>query len=118
MDACKHLASESMTTEQKSAALRYLMFISRKRCRRIRSRGCADGRKQRLYMIKEETSSPTIATESLVLSCAIDVREKRNVTTVDIPVAFMQVDMEGEVDTKLEGTMADMLAKLNPKLYS
>ena len=30
----------------------------------------------------------------------------------------MQADMEGEVDMKLEGTMADMFAKLNPELYS
>ena len=30
----------------------------------------------------------------------------------------MQADMEGEADMKLEGTMADMFAKLDPKLYS
>ena len=105
-----------MTREQKSAALRYLMFISKKRCGRIKARGCADGRKQRSYMTKEETSSPTVATESLMLSCAIDAREKRDFATVDIPVAFMQADMEGEVNMKLEGTMADMFAKLNPEL--
>ena len=38
--------------------------------------------------------------------------------TVDILVAFMQADMEDEVDMKLEGTMADMFAKLDPKLYN
>ena len=94
------------------------MFILKKQCGRIKARGCADGRKQRSYMTKEETSSPTVATESLMLSCAIDARENRDVATVDIPVAFMQADMEGEVDIKSEGKMADMFAKLNPELYS
>ena len=69
MDAFKPLALESMTREQKSASLRYLMFISRKRCR-----GCADGRKQQSYMTKKETSYPTVATESLMISCDIDTR--------------------------------------------
>ena len=93
MDACKPMNPESMTREQKSAALRYLMYISKKRCGRIEARGCADGRKQRSYMTKEETSSPTVATESLMLSCAIDAREQRDVATVDIPVAFIQADI-------------------------
>jgi hypothetical protein len=118
MDACKPLNPELVTKEQKSAALRYLMYLTKKRCGRIKARGCADGRKQRSYMTKEETSSPTVATESLMLSCAIDARENRDVATVDIPVAFMQADMEGIVDMKLEGPMADMFAKLDPKLYS
>ena len=38
--------------------------------------------------------------------------------TVDIDRALMQVEMEDEtVHIKLEGEMADLLTKLNPKLY-
>mmetsp|Transcript_7190 Transcript_7190/g.15685 ORF Transcript_7190/g.15685 Transcript_7190/m.15685 type:complete len:221 (-) Transcript_7190:165-827(-) len=44
----------------KSAALRYLMFLKRKRDGTIKGRGCADGRPQRAYINKEESSSPTI----------------------------------------------------------
>ena len=38
-----------LTTAQKKAALKYLMFLKQKRCGKIKGRGCADGRKQRLY---------------------------------------------------------------------
>ena len=45
MDACKPLNPELMTREQKSAALKYLMYTSKKRCGRIKARGCTDVRK-------------------------------------------------------------------------
>jgi hypothetical protein len=93
------------------------MFLKEKRCGLIKGRGCADGRKQRDYLTKEETSSPTVAIESVMLSCTIDAKEKRDVATVDIPGAFMQTDMEGTVHMVLEGTMAELLVKLHPKLY-
>ena len=38
-----------MDRHEKRAALRYLMFLKQKRCGKIKARGCADGRKQRLY---------------------------------------------------------------------
>eukprot|EP00957_Ditylum_brightwellii_P102200 7790610-Ditylum_brightwellii.AAC.1 len=52
---------EQMSREEKKAALQYLMFLKQKRCGTIKGRGCADGRKQRAYKKKEETSAPTVA---------------------------------------------------------
>ena len=44
--------------------------------------------------------------------------EHSKVATVDIPGAFMQADTEGEtVHIKLECKTADLLTKLDPKLY-
>jgi hypothetical protein len=79
-----------MSHEEKRAALEYLMFLKKKRNGSIKGRGCADGRKQRLYTTKEEASSPTVAIEAVMLSCVIDAMEKRDVATVDIPGAFMR----------------------------
>ena len=108
-----------MTRAQKQAALNYLMFLKKKRSGQIKGRGCADGRKQRAYITKEESSSPTVATEALFLTCVIDAMEKRDVVTVDVPAAFMQADMEGpDVHMKLEGNMVRILEKIDPKLYS
>jgi hypothetical protein len=106
-----------LSCKERRDSLRYLMFLKEKRCGLIKGRGCADGRKQRDYLTKEETSSPTVAIESVLLLCTIDVKERRNVATVDIPAAFMQTDMEDTVHTVLEGTMAELLVKLDPKLY-
>ena len=38
--------SGDLTTAQKKAALKYLMFLKQKQCGKIKGRGCADGRKQ------------------------------------------------------------------------
>jgi hypothetical protein len=93
------------------------MFLKEKRSGRIKGRGCADGRKQRLHKTKEETSAPTVATELLFLSCAIDAKERRTIVTSDIPGAFMQTDVDEVMHVRLEGPLASLLAKVNPNLY-
>ena len=107
-----------MTEEKIHATLQYLIFLKNKRCGRIKGRGCAVGRKQRLAMNKDKVSAPKIVTDVLMLTCIIDTMEYHNVATVDVPCAFIQVDLEGkEVNRKLEGKMVNLLAKLDPKLY-
>ena len=109
--------ADELSHEQKKASLQYLMFLKQKRCGKIKGRGCADGRKQRATTKKEDASSPTVSIESVMLSCTIDAMEGRDVATVDIPGAFMQADVEDTVHMKLEGTMAELLVRLDPKLY-
>jgi len=41
--------------------------------------------------------------KSLMLSCTIDAEEQIDVATADIPGAFMQADMIGNLHVKLEG---------------
>jgi hypothetical protein len=93
------------------------MFLKRKRNGTIKSRGCADGRKQREYTKKEEASSPTVAIELVMISCTIDAKEERDVETVDIPGAYMQANMDDTVHMKLEGKMAELMVRTDPKLY-
>ena len=109
--------ASKLSPVQKKNALGYRMFLKQKRTGQIKGRGCADGRKQRLYTPKNEASSPTVATESVLLSCAIDAKERRDVATVDIPGAFMQGDQDETVHMCLEGTLAELLTKCDPKLY-
>ena len=111
MDGCK---AGDLTKEQKKAALKYLMFLKQKRCGKIKGRGCADGRKQRLYKTKEESSSPTVSIEALFLTCMIDAVERRCVVTCDIPGAFMHSDIDELIHIKLEGELADLLIRLDP----
>ena len=77
---------------QNKNALGYLMFLKQKRTGQIKGWGCVDGHKQRLHTPKDDASSPTVATESVLLSCVIDAKERRDVATVDIPGACMQGD--------------------------
>ena len=58
-----------------------------------------------------------MAVESLFLSCTIDAKERRTVVTTDIPGAFLQTDMDELIHVRLEGPLATLLAKVDPKLY-
>jgi len=70
---------------------------------------------QRLYTYKEDTSSQTVSVEAMLLSCAIDAKEKRYVVVSDIPVIFLHSDMNKYVHMLLERTIAEMIAKLDAK---
>ena len=52
-----------------------------------------------------------------MLSCAIDVKEGRYVIVTDIPGAFLHADMEDQVHMLLEGTIAELIVKLDPSMY-
>jgi hypothetical protein len=110
---------DSMTNEEKRGALPYLMFLEQKRNGTIKGRGCADGRRQRVFTTKEEASSPTVATKSVFLSCTVDAIERRDVGIIDIPNAFLQGKMNEDdvVYMRLDGTLADLLVKLDPACY-
>jgi len=58
----------------------------------------AGGNKQRDYISKEDASSPTIATESVLLSCIVDAEEGRDVAVVDILNVFIQMRIKEEKD--------------------
>jgi hypothetical protein len=107
-----------LTAAERKGALGYLMFLKEKRCGTIKGRGCADGRPHCDYMTKQKTSSPTVATEALMLTCVIDAIEERDVATCDTPGAFMQSDMKGKVAMKLEGIMAEVILQIDPKKYT
>ena len=111
---------EDVTKEMRDKALPYLMFLKQKRCGKIKGRGCADGRRQRDFISKEDAASPTVSLHALMILCMIDALEGRHVATVDIPGAFLQTDMpEGEdVYIRLDGTMAELLCRLDPNTYA
>jgi hypothetical protein len=64
----------------------------------IKGRTVAGGNKERDYFSKEYASPPTVATESVLLSCIKDAEEHRDVAVVDIPNVFVQTRMENEKD--------------------
>ena len=51
------------------------MFLKKKRNGAIKGRGCADGRPQRIYKTKVETSSPIASIEEIFITSAMDALE-------------------------------------------
>ena len=113
----KPVKKNMLTDQERKRALNYLMFLKEKRDGTIKGRGCADGRSQRIYKSKAETSSPTCKTESIFITAVIDAMEGRDVATVDIPGAFMQADIDETVIVRFTDEMAILLAQIDPELY-
>ena len=111
---------KELTELQKQTILESHMFLKEKRDKTIKGRTVAGGNKQRDYISKEDASSPTVATESVLLSCIIDAQEGRDVAVIDIPNAFIQTRVEDEKDMvtiKLRGVLVDILVDIAPDVY-
>ena len=65
-----------LSWEQIKQALNYLMFLKRKRCGKVKGRGCADGRKQRGFIPKEDAASPTVSTEAVFITAVVGAGER------------------------------------------
>jgi hypothetical protein len=114
----KLVHSRELTPEERREALAYLMFLKRKRCGKVKGRGCADGRKQCRYTNRADAASPTVATEAVFLMAVIDALENRDVAVVNIPGAFMQVNLDDEtIHVCLTGKMVELLLEIDHKMY-
>ena len=111
----------TMTQAEKAKALESLIFLVEKKDGRIKARHCANGSKQRQWIKPEDAASPTVMTDSILLTAGIEAKERRDVATWDIPNAFIQtaveeLDEDGDrIVMKIRGAMVDMLLELDPK---
>ena len=116
-DVMKPVHKHRLTPEQRKEALAYLMFLKRKRCGKIKGRGCADGRKQRAYITKEDSTAPTASMEAVFLTAVIDAMEGRNVVVLDVPGAFMQAKIDELVHVRFTGAMVTLLLEIDHEMY-
>ena len=110
---------QTMSKSERDKALESLIFLVEKKDGRIKARHCANGSKQRQWMRPDEAASPTVMTESVLLTAAIEAKEKRDVATWDIPNAFIQtavdeLDKDGDrIIMKIRGPMVNMLLDID-----
>jgi len=106
----------SPTDEHIKKAFRMHCLITEKHDGRIKARAVADGRTQTRYL-EEETYSPTVCLESIMLSSLIDAVEKRHVRVIDIKGAFLKTRVPNDMElfVKMEGELARMMNRLQPE---
>ncbi len=74
-----------MSEKQKATVLESHIFLTQKRTGENKGRTVAGGNKQRDYIEKEDASSPTVATESVLrLTAIIDAMERRDTAIIII----------------------------------
>ena len=65
----------------------------------------------------EDASSPTVTTDSVLLTCIVDTEEHWDVATVDIQNSFIQtyIEDEKEITTiNIRGVLVDILLDISP----
>jgi hypothetical protein len=112
MDASK------LNYQEKNKALESLIFLKEKKDGTIKGRACADGRKQRVDAKKGDATSPTVSIEAVLITAVIDAKEERDVAVIDIPLAFVQTEMDDEVLMIMRGRLAEIMAAVAPEIYN
>ena len=104
-----------LSHDEKKKVSNALFFLTEKGNGDIKGRKVADGSKQRTFegYNKADGTSPTVSTDGLLITCAIDAHEGLDVCTMDIPGAFLQADNDEFVLMLLKGTLAEMMVKID-----
>jgi hypothetical protein len=86
------------------------MTLKEKKTGEIKARGVAGDHKDRGKIPPGDATSPTVITESLYMTCAIDAYERRFVGLIDVPSAYLHVETNGRVNSHvvLEGVLVDL----------
>ena len=106
---------DTLSHTQKMQALELLTMVKKKRCGRVKGRVCANEKKQRKYIAKEDVTSPTVQLNSILLSLCIDAMEGRDVATADVAGAYLKTEMTDYVLVKVLGESAQIMCEVNPQ---
>jgi hypothetical protein len=112
-----------MSKQEKEKTVEAIMFLSEKRTGAVKGRMVYNGKPTRKWLSREESASPTVALESIMLTAMIDAQEGRDVMSADVPNAFVQATMpevkdgDARVIMKITGVLADLLVELSPEIY-
>ena len=78
---------------------------------------CRIQTKSKRRIKKSDVTSPTAATESVLVTAEIDATEGRDVSVIDAPGAFLTSDMDEEVIVVLENEMAGAILEIDRDVY-
>jgi hypothetical protein len=114
---------KTLSTTERTRALESIIFLVEKRDGKVKARHCANGSTQRNYIQREDVSSPTLCTDSVLITAVIEAEENRDIATCDIPNVFIQTDIqatdaEGNRSImKIRGKLVDILCEMD-NLYT
>ena len=113
---------KDLNGNERKRAQRALAYLTEKRDGRIKGQTVYNGKPTRVWMEKEDSTSPTASLESLFLLAGIDAHEIRDVMVNDVPNAFIQAPLilnkeDDHVIMKITGVLVNMLVERNPARY-
>ena len=119
-----------MTSSEKQRAQRAILLLTEKRDETIKGRMVFNGKGTRDWLTKEETSSPAVSTEAVMMTATIDAKEQRDIMSIDLPNAYIQAEVPDDakpkdpetgepeqIIMKIVGRLVDYLVKVAPEIY-
>ena len=103
----------SLTNSQKKGALSVINLIQKKRDDELKGRTVANGKKHRHLYSKEQSTSPTISHDAMMISLIIDAIEGRDVAISDIVGAYLFAEMDEYILLRMTGESVDILCNVN-----
>jgi hypothetical protein len=111
--------ANSLTPAKQKMVLELLMNIVDKRNGQVRIHAIADGSKEwhQLRYKKEDGTSSTIATDSIMITATIDAHERQDIATVNIPGAFLHAYNDKDTFMLLRRRLTKLMVQVDPTLY-
>jgi hypothetical protein len=111
--------TNSLTPTKQKTVLELLMNIVKKHDGQVRTSAVADSSKDRRQprYKKEDGASPTIATDSIMITATINARKRRDIATVNIPGTFLHTYNDKDTFMLLCGHLAKLMVQVDPALY-
>ena len=117
------IAVAELTRRERLRAHEGLMLLTQKQTVEWKGRLVYNGKNTREWISREDKSSPTVLTESLMLTCTVDAAEGQDVMSLDIPNAYIQalVPAQGvgnRIVMKARGKLVEWLLEIDPTAYA
>jgi len=112
--------ADAVSDDERKRAMQSLLFLIEKRDGTRKARHCANGSVQQNWISSEDTASPTVHVQLVLLTGAIDAEERRDVAVSDVPNAFIQTECQERDDDgnrmimKIRGVLVDILCGMDP----
>ena len=97
------LNGKKLSQTKKSEAISSLMFLMENWDGTINAHACADGKKQQ--------------DESIFITAAIEAKEERDMSVMDLPGAVLCAANEDDVIMTITGKLAELVVMIAPQIY-
>jgi hypothetical protein len=87
----------------------------------VKAKACANSSTQRSYTPLEEASSSTAATEAILITAMLDLKQRRDIITLSVLNAFIQTripDKKDKIATKIREALVGIPLKICPRVCS
>ena len=88
----KSIAVAELTRQESVRSQEGLILLTRKISDSVKGRLVYNRKATRDWISKENTSSPNVGTDSIMMTCAVDAYGRRDIMTSAVPNAFIQKD--------------------------